>query len=81
MTEHRVVLCQRVYTLLDFLYAYAHLLCHGLLTSQIVRYELVERWVEQADVHVAAIHCLENAVEVSLLIWEKLGKSLLATLN
>ena len=81
MTEHRVVLCQRVYTLLDFLYAYAHLLSHGLLTSQIVRYELVERWVEQADVHVAAIHCLENAVEVSLLIWEELGKCLLTTLN
>ena len=80
MTEHRVVLCQRVYTLLDFLYAYAHLLSHGLLTSQIVRYELVERWVEQADVHVAAIHCLEDSIEVSLLIWEELGKCLLTPL-
>ena len=31
-------------------------------------------------VHVAAIHCLEDSIEVSLLIWEELGKSLLTTL-
>ncbi len=81
MTEHWVVLCQRIHTLLDFLYAYAHFLSHGLLTCQIVRYELVERWVEQADVHVATIHSLEDAVEVSLLIWEELGKCFFTTLH
>ena len=80
MTEHWVVLSQRVYALLYFLNAYAHLLSHSLLTSLVVWYELVERWVEQTDVHVAAIHSLEDAVEVGLLIWEELGKSLLATL-
>ena len=42
--------------------------------------ELVERRVEQADVDVAAVHSLEDAVEVGLLIGEELGKCLLATL-
>ena len=42
--------------------------------------ELVERWVEQTDVHMATVHSLEDAVEVGLLIGEELGKSLLTTL-
>ena len=80
MTEHWVVLGQRVNTLLDFLNAYAHLLSHCLLTSLIVRYELVERWIEQTNINVATIHSLKDTIEVGLLIWKKLCKSLLATL-
>ena len=43
-------------------------------------YELVERRIEQADIHVTTVHSLKDAVEVCLLIGEELGKCLLTTL-
>ena len=44
-----------------------------------MRNELVERWVEQTDIYMEAVHCLEDAIEVSLLVWQKLCESFLTT--
>ena len=76
MTEHRVVLREGSYTVLDVLQAYAHGLCHLFLALQIVWYELVERWVEQTDVDWESVHGEQDAVEVLGLIRQQLGKSL-----
>ena len=67
-TQHRVVLRQRVDTVLDEADAHTHVRSHDLLTAQIVRYKLVERRVEQADIHRLAVHTLQDAVEVLTLI-------------
>ena len=79
MTEHRVVFSQVVYALGDFLKADTHFFSHDLLTLQIVRYEFVQRRIEQADVNRATVHSFQNALEVGLLIWEQLSQCLFAT--
>ncbi len=40
-----------------------------------------ERRIQEADVHGQTVHRLEDALEVSLLVGEELGQSLLATLG
>ena len=81
MTEHWVVLGKRSHTTLDCGDVNTHLISHNLLTSKIVGNELVERWIEQADVNRTTVHSLEDTLEVGLLIRQQLGKCLLATLN
>ncbi len=81
MTEHWVSLAKTFYTLLDILNGYAHSLSHFFLSLQIVWYELMERRVKQTNVNRTAVHCLEDAVEVSLLVRKQLSKSLLASFS
>ena len=56
MAEHGVVFAQRIDAALDLLYRDAHLICHDLLTSQIVGDELVKWWVKETHVHRATVH-------------------------
>ena len=44
-------------------------------------YELVEWWVEQTDVNMESVHCLEDSVEVCLLVWEEFSERFLTTFN
>ena len=68
MTEHGVVLAERIDTTCYLFYRYAHLISHDLLTSEIVGDELMERGVKETNVHGASIHRLEDAIEVFLLV-------------
>ena len=81
VTQHWVVLSERSYTALDSLERYTHLLSHGLLSSNIVGNELVQGRIEQTDVYGQTVHCLEDALEVSLLVRQQLSKSLLTSGN
>ena len=47
----------------------------------IVRYELMQGRIQETDIHGITVHSLEDTLEVSLLVREKLGKSLLTTLS
>ena len=72
------MLTQTLHAVLDHLHAHAHLVGHGLLAFQVVGYELVERRVEQTDVHRHAVHAFQDAIEVLLLIGQQLGEGFLA---
>ena len=61
------MLTQAVYTLFDILYGHAHILGHLFLAFLVLRYKLVERWVEQTNIYRTAIHGLEDTDEVVLL--------------
>ena len=79
VSEHRVMLAQTVNALLNLCYGKTHLLCHCLLTCEIVWHELMQWWVEQADVYRAFVHGLEDSVEVLSLIRQQLLERLLAS--
>ena len=81
VTEHWVVFRERSNASLDLIDCHAHCSSHFLLTLLIVWYELMERWVEKTDVDSKTVHCLQDAIEVSLLIREELCKSLLTTFD
>ena len=72
MAQHWVALIQLSHTSLDFLYGNTHIFCHSFLTSQIVRYELVQWWVKQTDVNWAVVHYLQDLVEVNHLVRQNL---------
>jgi len=81
MAQHRVILSQRSYTLLNSLQVNTHFLSHRLLTCKIMRNKLMQRRVQQTDIHRQAIHCLKNTLKVSLLIRKKFCQCLLTSLS
>ena len=81
VTQHRVVFAERFDTLLDILQAYSHCIGHLLLSFQIVRNKFMQRRIEQTYSHRTTGHCLEDSLEVGLLIWQDLGKSFAASLS
>ena len=78
MTQHRIMLTKRLNTLLDILEAYTHRICHFLLSLQVMGNKLMQRRIKQTHRHRTAFHCLENSLEVSLLVGKNLSQSLLA---
>ena len=62
------MLTKRLNTLLDILEAYTHRICHFLLSLQVMRNKLMQRRVEQTYSHRTTSHCLEDTLEVSLLV-------------
>ena len=79
MTKHRIVLCQRMNALLYFFHAYSHLCCHCLLTGFIMGNKLMQRRIEQTYVYMQSVHSFQYSIEVSLLVGEQFGKSLLTS--
>ncbi len=80
MTEHRVELGELIDLGLYFGKGKSHFLGKLFLSGSLMRYELVQRGIEEADCHSITVHCLEDAFEVCTLHRKKFGKSLAATL-
>ena len=78
MAEHWVELVQIVHALGDFVGADAELVGQGVLLRVVVRQELVERRIEQADGRGQALERFEDADEVLALVGEELGQGSLA---
>ena len=72
--EHRVELVEFLDALFDLLDGHAHLLGQVLLRGVLVREELVQRRVEEADGGREAFEGLEDAGEVALLVGQELGQ-------
>ena len=74
VSQHGVELGQRLDLGDDLLKGYVHLPGHLLLAFLVVRHELVQGRVEQADGHGEAVHGLEQAFEVAALDGQQLGQ-------
>ena len=72
--EHGVELVEFLHALLNLLDGHAHLLRQVLLRGVLVREELVQRRVEEADGGREAFQRLEDADEVALLVRQQLGE-------
>ena len=75
MSEHRIELFERVANALDFFYGNADFFSKLFLCGKLMRHELVQRRVEQADCHSESVHCLEYAAEVVALHRQQFVKS------
>ena len=81
VAEHGVELFERVNLGLHFFEGDAHLFGHNLLSGGLVRYELVQRGIEEADGHSIAVHGLEDAFKVAALHGEELGEGCATAFN
>src|SRR5438067_874862 len=79
--EHRVGLVKLLHAVLHLLEAHAQVVGQRLLVLLVMRQELVQRRVEQADRHRQALHRLEDADEVFPLVGEQLRQCPLARLD
>ena len=75
-TQHWVALRKCTYTTLNKLNTYAHLFSHYFLSLKVVWNELMQRRIEQANVYRLTIHTLQDAIEILLLIRQKLFECL-----
>ena len=79
--QHRVVFAQTFHALADVFYGHTHGLCHFFLTFQIVRYEFMQRRVEQTYVDRQSVHGLEDFLEVGFLVRQQFVEGFLAAFH